>query len=404
MRPSVDTIGTVYPVESSATRRTHIPRVTARKLIKEKTMRPILLGLLLSMTASCLADVGGECTGKRCKADEDMGSGSGSATTPGCEDPEEKTGDIVIRSDSDFDALPKGCWELNANLRIEGPAITTLARLGDLTMVNDLELVDTGLTSITTKKTIKVHGSLLVSGNTKLANLNNLAVKRYSGPTQGGDFVVSYTIRNNAVLTAIDGLKYINQVDVDLKITDNPKLTTVELPELAKVNGGVHLTGTGATAIRLPALSTLGRLEIAQNPALTQISGLSATAILGNVELRANPTLATIGPMSSLTLIGGALIVDDNDALVDLTNLVPTGMNRISGGVTISNNARLTGLGQLSRMLDGVNGAVTITSNPALSICRAIEVDHCAQVGTVAAVISGNSGTQNNCANCWCGR
>lgn len=151
-------------------------------------------------------------------------------------------------------------------------------------------------------------------------------------------------------------------------------------------------------------LATLGRLEVASNPQLTQISGLAATSISGDVTLRGNPVLATIGSMSSLTSIGGALVVDDNDALVDLTNLIPAGMNRISGGLTISNNARITGLGKLTTMLDGITGNVTITSNPTLSICSAIVVDHCAQVGTTAAVISGNSGTQNNCGNCWCGR
>ncbi len=365
-------------------------------------MRLTTLLPLILMTASCIADVGGEeCTGKRCAADEPMGSGS---ATPTCADPEELTTNIVIRSDADFAELPKGCWSLNANLRLEGSAITSLAGLGELTAVNDLEIVDTQLSSIATKKTIKVWGSLHVSGNSKLANLNNLAVKRWDGITQGGAFTVSYTVRNNAALTTIDGLKYIKQVDSDLRITDNPKLTVIDFPELAKVVGGVHITGTGATAITVPVLSTLGRLEVASNPSLTQISGLAATSIAGDVTLRSNPVLAQIGTMSSLTSISGALIVDDNDALVDLTNLIPTGMNRISGGLTISNNARLTGLGKLTNWLDGVTGNVTITGNPTLSTCSAIAVDHCAQVGTAAAVISGNSGTQNNCANCWCGR
>ena len=127
-------------------------------------------------------------------------------------------------------------------------------------------------------------------------------------------------------------------------------ISPTEFNELAKVTGGVHITGTGATALRFPVLATLGRLEVANNPALTQISGLVATSINGDVTLRTNPALATIGTMSSLTQIGGSLIVDDNDALVDLTNLIPTGMNRISGALTISNNARLSGLGKLSSM------------------------------------------------------
>jgi hypothetical protein len=403
MSSKVDSMGLAHPADGAATTGIHIPRVTARKLIKDSTMRFTILPLLF-ITASCIADVGGDqCTGQRCKDGEGSGSGTGSAV--GCDDAEERGTNLTIRTAADFDALPKGCWSLNANLRLEGPAITSLARLGELIEVNDLELVDTGLTSLDTRKTIKVYGSLLVSGNTKLTNLNNLAVKRWDGATQDGSaFAVGYTIRNNAQLTAIDGLKYVVQVDKDLRITDNAKLATVELPELTRVTGGVHITGTGATAIRLPVLANVARLEVATNPQLAQISGLAATSISGDVILRTNPVLATIGSMSSLTQIGGALTIDDNDALVDLTNLMQTGMTRISGGLTISNNARLASLGQLSRMLDGINGAVTITGNTTLSTCRAIEIDHCAQIGQVAATISANSGNANNCGTCWCGR
>ena len=359
-------------------------------------MRPtILTGLLsLSMTA-CLADVGGgECVGERCKDDNAPDAGMPTAAT--CSNPQEVTTAVTIRTASDFDSLPKGCWSLNATLRLEGQAVTSLQKLGDLTEVNDLEIVDTALTQLDAKKQIKVWGSLLVSGNTKLTALNNLAVKKWEGQTQGGAFFVTYNVRNNAQLASLDGLRYIQTVDGDLRITDNAKLSMVELPELGKVGGALVVSNTGATQINLSQLTQLGRVEIASNSALTSVRGFGAATIGGDFILRGNPQLASLGTMSSLTTILGSLTIDDNDALTDITGLTGT-MQRVAGTLTISGNANLTNLGSLSRAQQ-INSA-SILNNPKLGYCRAVEVDHCVPNSTVT--ISGNL-NQNNCA-CWCG-
>lgn len=359
-----------------------------------------LIAFCLLHTA-CLAEVGGdECDGPRCTSGGGQGSGSGSATSATCTDPEELVAPITIRSDADFEALPEGCWSLNATLRLEGPGVTSFARLGDLLEVNDLEIVDTALTSISARTPVKVWGSLLVSGNTRLTALANLAVERWDGPTADGvPFSVAYVIRNNPVLTTIDGLAYIAQVDRDLRITDNAQLGVVELPELARVTGTVQISNTGATAVRLANLATVGRLEVTSNPKLGQLGGLAATSITGDVILRANPVLTTIGTMSSLTRIGGALTIDDNDALVDLGALT-TQLGQIGGALAVTGNAKLTSIGRLGRLTTGIGSSITITGNPQLSQCAAIEVDHCVTGGT--AIIQNNL-TQTSC-NCWCGQ
>jgi len=361
-------------------------------------MRLTLLTGLLSLTATaCLADVGGgDCIGERCKDDK---TDAGTTTDPACADPAkvtELTTPLVLRTAADFDGLPKGCWSLNSNLRVEGQAISSLAKLGDLIEVNDLELVDTALTSVDTRKQLKVWGSLLVSGNTKLAALNNLAVKKWEGATQGGAWSVTYTLRNNALLANLDGLKYIQKVDGDLRLTDNPKLGAIDLGELTTVGGALVVTSSGAPSLGFAQLTKVGRVEIGSNPALTTVRGFSATTIGGDFILRANPLLSQLGTMSSLTTISGALTIDDNDALVDLAGLTGT-MQRVSGTVTISGNANLTGLGSLSHAT--AIGTSSIVDNPRLGYCKAIEVDHCVPNSTVT--ISGNL-TQNNCA-CWCG-
>lgn len=354
-----------------------------------------LTGILTLTSAACMQPVGGgDCTGERC----DMPDAGPVAKCADDSKITELGTNVVIRTLADFDRLPKGCWALNANLRIEGQAITSLAKLGDLVEVNDLELVDTGLTTIDARIPFDVFGSLLVSGNTKLTSLSNLAVKKWEGTTTGGAFTVSYTVRNNPVLAGVDALKYIKVVDADLRFTDNPKLAAVSLDELTTVTGAVVVANTGATTVGFPQLARVGRVEITANPALTTVRGFGATSIGGDFILRGNPQLAQLGTMSSLTSISGSLVVDDNDALADLSGLTGT-MQRVSGAVTITGNANLTGLGSLSHASS--LGAGTITNNPKLGSCKAVEVDHCVPNSTVS--ISGNAGSTTNC-NCWCGQ
>jgi len=356
----------------------------------------ILTGLFALSHAACMQTVGGgDCVGERCDMTD---AGTNVAKCADDADVTELSTNTVIRTLADFDKLPKGCWALNANLRIEGQAITSLAKLGDLIEVNDLELVDTGLTTIDSRQPFNVYGSLLLSGNTKLTSFGSLAVKKWEGPTTGGAFSVGYNVRNNPLLASVEALKYIKTVDTDLRFTDNPKLAAVELSELTTVTGAVVIANTGAPSIGFSALTRVGRVEITGNAALTTVRGFGATSIGGDFILRANPVLSQLGAMSSLTTISGALTVDDNDSLADLAGLTGT-MQRVSGAVTITGNANLTGLGSLSHASQ--LGAGTITNNARLTSCKAVEVDHCVPNSTVT--ISGNSGSTSNCS-CWCGQ
>jgi hypothetical protein len=373
-------------------------------LIKKKPMKPttlIVLTLAGVTTTGCMASVGGdECTSDRCQAGDDAGTGSG--RTVDCDDPEVLTTNLVISSDADFRNIPSHCWTLNANLRMEGTAITSLDKLGALTEVNNLELVGTSLTAVDTQQTLKVYGDLLVSSNTKLTNIDKLDVRRWDGQTSGEAFSVGYTIRDNAELTSLEGMRYIPQVDKDLVITNNPKLATLELTELTKVNGALTISGIGANTINVSHLSSVGSIEISSNSALTTISGLATTVIYGNVTLRGNAHLATVGSMSSLTQITGNLIVDDNDALTTLAGLAGSAMQRISGSVTVTGNAALADLGQLSHLTQGIGSTVSISNNTALETCLAVELDRCVQSSTVT--ITGNKNASTNKSNCaaWC--
>jgi hypothetical protein len=360
-------------------------------LIKETTMRhttrlPHNLSLAaLLFTSACLGQVG-----------EDPGGGSrpkkdGDAPA-GCENPTEITEPVTIRSDADFAKLPTGCWDLFEKLRLEGPGIVSLAKLGTLKGVNDLELVDTNVKTIDTKLPLAVYGAVTITGNKQLASLANMPVDNADNLT------ATYTVRNNPLLTSLDGLKYIKTVEGELRISDNAALADISLVELTSVTGALTIANTGATRIDLGSLQTVMRLEISGNTKLTTFDGLAASTIKGDFVLRGNTALANIGVMSSVTRVEGAVTIDGNNALKNLDAFAS--LQYITSSLTVMNNTALESLGRFNQ-LAGIGTTVAITGNTALPYCSGHEIDHCVASGAVT-VTNNKPNTQNATCPCWC--
>lgn len=370
-----------------------------------KRLTTLLLASLAGVTtAGCVATVGGnECTSERCNGDDD-GSGSGSATARDCSDPSKvellgKSGgkDLTISNVNEF-TKPRGCWALNGTLRLQGANITSLAFLGDLVDVNNLEIVDTALTTADTLQAVTVYGHVRVMNNSKLTSFEKIEARKWTGSdVLAGDTTPYFIVTDNAELTNVTGLKYLKAISGDLQVERNAKLGALELMELTDIGGALTVKETGVTSIKLPALKNVASIEISQNAQLATFSSLAAANILGNVTFRGNARLSMIGSMSSLSLIGGNLIVDDNDALADMTGLTSS-LQRIVGSVTISNNGALTSLGMLSRLTLGIAGTVSVTSNPVLGYCKAYEVSRCTSHG---AFTNTGNGPQQTCST-WC--
>jgi hypothetical protein len=367
-----------------------------------KRLTTLLLALTGVTTLGCVATVGGnECTSERCEEEE---PGSGSATARDCSDPDDVEieganggKNITITSDADFAKLPDGCWALNGTLRLQGSAVTSVEKLGDLVDVNNLEIVDTQLATFDSLQQVTVYGHIRVSNNSKLTSFERVTATKWTGSQiLAGDTTQYFQITDNAELANINGLKYLQSVGADLQIERNPKLASFELVELQSISGALTIKESGVTSVKLPMLETVTSIEIAQNPQLSTFSGLAA-ATIGNVTFRQNAKLAQIGSMSSLNMITGNLIIDDNDTLADLYGLTSS-LQRIVGQVTVSNNQVLTNLGQLSRLSLGIGLTVTVTSNPVLGYCKAYELDRCVSSGTVTN--TGN-GSQQSCTT-WC--
>lgn len=384
MHPSVDMTSTPSPSTMLSTSGNTSEPSAAHLLIKELTMRNTI-ALLLSLTASaCVGDVGNGPGGNTRTTE-----GSGSGTTPaGCQKVETP---VTIRSAADFDTLPKGCWDLWAPLTLQGSSITSLSKLGELVAVNELSLVGTGLTTLDAKP-FTIYGEVTITGNASLKDLKNVTVER------ADDLALSVTVDGNAQLASLDGLANIATVDGDLVITNNAKLTTASFTTLTTVAGAVRIVNNAAlTTVDLAAATIVGSVDVSSNGALTTFKGPSATEMAG-FTLRGNRVLANAPVMPALSRVTGNVTIDNNAALANLT-LLPTTLQYVTGVFTISNNAALTNLGQTSHLL-GI-GSASITGNANLDFCEAHEVDHC--VGQLGSISIANNKQQsaNNC-DCYC--
>jgi hypothetical protein len=332
---------------------------------------------------ACVGDVGGGDADRTARQPKTGDEASGD-----CEKLETA---VTIRSAADFDKLPTTCWDLYQTLRIEGAAVTSIAKLGKLTAVNDLEIINTGLTTLDVAAPFDVWGAITISGNPNLTTLDKIRLQ------DADDLDTSYTVRGNAALTSLAGVAYAKNVEGELRISDNARLAKIAFDELTAA-GSVTISGNGATALDLGSLQQVGRVEISNNAQLATITGAAAATIGGDLVLRGNRALASVGAWSTVTRVEGSLTIDDNDALANLGGLA--GMQYVTSAVSITNNALLSNIDAVSH-LRGIGLAVSVTGNPSLSNCRALEIDHCVTSGTVS-FSSNQPSTGGNCPTCWC--
>jgi hypothetical protein len=321
----------------------------------------LTLAVLSSLTAACLGTIG---DGR--KPSTDPGS-TGSSDRP-CTKLQQ---DVAIRSLADMTTLPKtGCYDIYGKLTVQGQAITSLAGLNEINSVNELDLENTAITAIDTKRPLGIYGKLTLTGNARLTNLKQLSFETAS---------TGILIDGNPALASLDPLG-------------------LDDPQLLEVDGDIVITGNGAlTTIPLGNLTKLtGALTVSANPALTSLA-LGKLAGAGHIEITDNAKLATLGAMSALYRVTGSVTIDGNPALTGLAAFT-TSLKFIDQTLTISNNAALTDLGALKHV--GLIGAISITNNTSLVSCRATEIDKCT-THPIASVISNNKTTtcSTSCTN-----
>lgn len=359
MQPQVYNVRSTPTSPAAATRGIHIVNRAARSVLKGSTMRTSTSLLLCSLLAAC-AQVGE-------RGGYQDGPDAGGSTTRGCDDLETLIGDLTITGSSGFTDLPQGCWELTGKLTLRGPAITSLAGLGDLRTVAGLELDSTALVGVDTPSTIDVTGDVMIHHNAQLVDLGHVAPH--------GE-LASLLVEYNDSLAIIGGLSQVTRVTGATTIENNGKLVTLDLAHATRLEGG---------------------LTVQDNAALTTVE-LDQLTSVGDLTLRHNPALASISSLSSLQYVHGTLTVDDNDNLAGL-DAMNGAMTSVDGSIVVSGNAKLASLGQLTHV-GVVGGSVAITSNGSLDYCQPQPFTCCMQI-TGALQISGNRTTSCQ-AHSWC--
>lgn len=337
---------------------------SARAVLWRTHMRTTTMALLCSL-AACAGPVGGYGDSDRDLDGPDAGIDGGAAARP-CTEIETKTMDINIASDAGFTNLPNTCWKLNGTLTVSGPGVKSLAKLGDLRSVTDLEINNTELTAIDSMSNIEVSGDIWIRYNEKLTDIAKIIPR---GTVQ------AITVEHNAALTSLGGLAQATIVAGQTTILDNAKLTTINLGSATRLEGGLAVRDNSvATALDLKSLQSVGSITIANNNAL---SSVTASSLLSNIH--------------------GTLTIDNNDALKTLGQLGNS--TTIDANLIITGNAQLADVGQLARA-NRVFGGIQITSNSALPATRAYDVGCCVMSSTGFAA-SSNQGT--SCAgDHWC--
>jgi hypothetical protein len=327
-------------------------------------MRTTMLVVLCSFATGCapLGNPGGSTY----EGDGPDGGVDGAAAGGPCTEIETLVTNINIAGDSGFSNLPGSCWELKGTLTIAGPAVRSVAKLGDLRSVTHLEINNTDLTTFDSKSNVEVTGDLWIRYNDKLTDITKVV-------TEGT--VESITIEHNAALVNLGGATKATIVAGQTTIQDNIKLSAISFPNAQRLEGGLYVgDNLEAKTLDIARLQSVQSLSIANNTELT-----------------------TITMPTSLAHVHGSLTIDNNDKLTTLGQL-GTG-TQITGTLIVSGNQALADVGQLSHATS--IGIAQITSNPALNPTKVHDIGCCVTTGgfTYAGNMNTTCGGTHWCLN-----
>ncbi len=280
------------------------------------------------------------------------GGVDGSSAGGACDDLEVvHQASLTISGTSGFNGLPTGCWKLDGKLTLTGPAVTSVAKLGDLRGVTDLEINDTDLAKLDTRTQFDVTGDIYIHHNDQLTEIANVYPK---------GAVETIRIEYNGALAGLGNVSRATVVVGATSIISNAKLAAADLSSAQRLEGGLVIQDNGAlTSINLSALQSVGNLTIARNALLT-----------------------TVGTMSSMTNVHGTFTIDSNASLTTLGTLGNAIL--VDLGISITNNAKLSDVGALAHA-NRVFGTVNISNNLQLDVTKAHDIGCCVQTGAFTA-------------------
>ncbi len=253
------------------------------------------------------------------------------------------SGDLTITTQAEMDdfliSYPN-CTEINGSVLIEGPGITNLLGLQNIT---------------------SIEHSLIIENNENLTSLSGLDNLIFLGD----DFSDHFEIVNNDGLTNLSGLDNLTSLGT-LRIQDNENLSSLSgLDNLTSINYSLIIRDN-ESLISLSSLINIteienGYTEIRNNISLTSLSGLDNITRLGtSFTISHNTSLINLLPLGNLTYVFGSVVIFNNPNLTSLSGL--ENMTEFNGEVLISNNDALTNLLGLHNVTS-VGGELVIQDN-----------------------------------------
>ena len=304
-----------------------------------------------------------------------------------------------------FSLLYPTCTEIEGDLVIQGPGITNLNGLANITNITGNLIINqaSSLQNVNGLSSLQSIGGSLGIIQTGLLNLNGLS----SLTSINGDI----GIQGNLALTDISGLENIDPSTISgsqgLYILGNPSLSICNLdnfctylsfpavthPRTISTNGAncgsvAVITASCSTdcpsgdlvfstqseinsfALAYPSCTHIfGNVIIEGGSNITNLNALAnLTNISGNLTIQNNTTLTNINGLISLISIGGNVTISQNSALENVNGL--NFVTSIGGSLTVSNNSQLTSILGLQNVDPGSISGLQIQNNPALAVCN----------------------------------
>lgn len=313
--------------------------------------------------ALCLALLGSACSGSKGAVVTSPTDDGGGPSPAGGEAPPPVLipGDRVITSQTDINELMAvTAFAIGGDLILEGIGDTDLTGLDSLVQVEGSLLIrdNPGLQRLPLDGLQHVAGDLVVRGNPvlhtvgvfpRLERLNGSIVLEGNGPADLGGFAALDRLDGDLRIAGYDGLRVVSgfgkliRIGGSLQILNNHG-TALRLPglqRLARVQGGMQVESNSIDTLVAPAglLSVGGSLEVTDN-SLHALSGLGQLKLIeGSFVLAADDSLQVVEELTNLTEIGGALSLRGLSRLSTVAFL--DGLSRVDGGFELVDNTVL---------------------------------------------------------------
>jgi Secretion system C-terminal sorting domain/Receptor L domain len=336
--------------------------------------------------------------------------------------------DISLTSQAQIDSFAiqyPNCTEIANDLKIYGSDITNLDGLNVITSVgSDLYI---GIDSVGNPLLTDISGlikvshigyKLFIQNNPMLetlAGLDSIPSLNCSCHIENNASLFSFEhlniqvirgffiLRNNPLITDMDGLSLLRYVMYDFIVDNNDSLASFEgLDELVQITGSLGIMNNDQL-INLNGLEQLYLLEqslsIKNNPLLNDISSLNQVEELHfDLHISGNRSLDSLTGLEKIENIDRFIFIYDNNSLVSLHGLC--GLKELGGKLEIVRNLRLSNLKGLENLktiggslvlentnsesqeqlkcLDGlenlekIGGSLTITNQPLLENLSAL--------------------------------